>query len=195
YRDIAAKSGVSLGSVGWIMSELKSQGHVFEKKNGVLGLTNRTELFRRWVEAYSEQLRPKIVLRTLVAPKFDIEELVAGLDKIATNNQMMWALTGKVAADAFTHHLLPNKLTFFAKNWTQDYERELRWAPSGRGNIIVLDMFASSVLYQNKRLNYPFPLAHPALVYAELLADGTDRERETAVILAKDYLLDLVVNG
>ncbi|MDP2211139.1 MAG: type IV toxin-antitoxin system AbiEi family antitoxin [Candidatus Aquicultor sp.] len=193
YRDIAAKSGVSLGSVGWIVRELKSQGNVLEKKSGALELTNRIELFRRWVEAYSEQLRPKIVLRTLVAPRLDTEEMVANLDKIATNNQMMWALTGKVAADAFTHHLIPNKLTFFAKHWTQDCERELRWAPSERGNIVVLDMFSSSILYQNKLLNYQYPLAHPALVYAELLSEGTDRERETAAILAKDYLLDLVI--
>lgn len=195
YRDIASLSGVSLGSVGWIMRELKGKGYVLEKRNGKLELADRAELFRRWVEAYAEQLRPKITLRTLVSPRFDTEDLLRGVDKVATSYQLTWALTGKVAADTFTHHLIPNKLVFFAKDWTPKFERELGWAPSERGNIVVLDMFAPSVLYQNEPVNYPYPLAHPALVYAELLYEGTDRERETAAILAKDYLSELVAKG
>lgn len=193
YREIANLSGVSLGSVNWIMRDLREKGFVHKKRNGELSLTERADLFRRWVEAYGEQLRPKIVNRVLKAPKSDINTLSEQLYGVALKNHLKWALTGESAADLLTHHIIPNKLIVFTDKWQPEFERELKWAPSERGNIEILNMFSELVPYVDKDYRYLYPVAHPALVYAELLNNGTDRDREAASILAKNYLLDLVI--
>lgn len=196
YREIALTSGVSLGSVGWIMNDLKRSGYVVERKTG-LELVNRSQLFSRWLETYADKVRPKIILRKLKAPKSDIDSLVRDLSAVLHKKQVTWALTGEVAADLLTQYLVAGELAFFAMGWSVEYEKELRWIPSDKGNIVVLDWFSPLIMGNENPLvkehDSLYPLSTPALIYAELLQRGSDRERETAERLAKQYLSRLVV--
>lgn len=191
YRHIANISNVSLGSVGWIMSELKNKGYIRTKNDGQQVFVDRSGLFSRWIEAYPEQLRPKITLSKLLAPEADVYNLLEQLRQIMQAKHVDWAVSGETAADILTHHLVPNELVFFTADWATQYERSLRWVPSKQGNITVLNLFSPAIMDKNSRKS-PYPLTHPALVYAELINSRSERARETAGILAKKCLSDLV---
>ena len=75
YRDIAAKAGVALGTVGWVLYDLKDTGFMVDMGEKGRKLINKADLLRRWVEAYPEQLRPK---RLLGRFRTDNQNLVEG---------------------------------------------------------------------------------------------------------------------
>ena len=61
YRQLATEAGISLGAVNWIISDLKSLGYLVDNKQG-RHIQNRKDLLKRWVAAYPEQLRPKLLI-------------------------------------------------------------------------------------------------------------------------------------
>lgn len=61
YRDIADSVGVALGGIGPVMEDLRQSGYL-DAVEGERRLRNRKRLFERWVEAYLEKLRPRMLL-------------------------------------------------------------------------------------------------------------------------------------
>ena len=61
YRDMAKAADVALGTIGWLVTDLKETGFCIEIGKRNRKLMNLENLFKRWVEAYPEQLRPKLV--------------------------------------------------------------------------------------------------------------------------------------
>ena len=62
YREIAAETDVALGTVAWIMKELKELGFLLDMGKQGQKLIHKENLLQRWVTAYPEQLRPKQML-------------------------------------------------------------------------------------------------------------------------------------
>lgn len=91
YREIAGNAGVALGAVGRIMGELEQKGFLRRKMGKNFLLVNKKELFKRWVTAYPEQLRPTIILGRYTLPnlrlcltenKLDKENYLWDIDKL-----------------------------------------------------------------------------------------------------------------
>ena len=62
YRDIANAANVALGTVGWVINDLKELGYITEFGKGRRVLRGREKLLDRWATAYPEQLRPKLII-------------------------------------------------------------------------------------------------------------------------------------
>jgi hypothetical protein len=62
YRQVAALTDVALGTVDWIFRDLKEMGFLIEMGRRTRKLTNLLILLKRWVEAYPDQLRPKLAI-------------------------------------------------------------------------------------------------------------------------------------
>jgi hypothetical protein len=62
YREIAAGTDVALGTVDWIIKELRELGFLLDMGKRGLRLLQKEKLLQRWVTAYPEQLRPKLTL-------------------------------------------------------------------------------------------------------------------------------------
>jgi len=68
YREIAARAGVAVGTVGWVVNGLKAAGFIREggaQKGRRLVHCHR--LLTRWVEVYPEKLRPKQLMGEFAA--------------------------------------------------------------------------------------------------------------------------------
>ena len=61
YRDMAKAANVALGTVDYAITELKELGFLIDMGKMGRQLLNTERLLRRWVEAYPENLKPKIV--------------------------------------------------------------------------------------------------------------------------------------
>jgi len=59
YRDIAAAATVALGTVGWLMRELKESGYLLDMGDRGKKIVQREKLFQRWVAEYPEKLKRK----------------------------------------------------------------------------------------------------------------------------------------
>lgn len=183
YRVIAARAGVALGMIDWVMRELKELGFMHERGKGrarKIQLTNKEKLLERWITAYAEQLRPKLLLgRYRGAPGWwqntDIRPQHA-----------KWG--GEAAAAKMTGYLKPEIVTIYLnKELLHEMliANKLRKDPDG--DVEALHQF------WKQDIEVPYTdTVHPLLVYADLIATGNQRNLEAAKIIYDRHIVQLV---
>jgi hypothetical protein len=191
YRDIAKAAGVALGSIAVVMRELKAKGYLVEERRDEWRLTHKRKLLDLWVEGYVARLRPDLLIGRYRPGEADLEQTLGVLRNELAGRKISWALTGGGAAEILTHHFRGEQLSFFAQDWSSDLARRLRWLPSEQGSVTVLRKFSPLVAF-NLESTHLQAVAHPLLVYAELMFQGRERELETAKIVYDRYLSSLV---
>ncbi len=171
YREIAAAADVALGTVGWVITDLKDLGHLVEmdkKKRRLIGLK---KLFDRWVEAYPEQLKPKLLIG-----KFTTNEADWWKNKKLQNFDAY--MGGEIAADYLTQYLIPEIKTVYVRGKPQDLQLKFRMRKDTDGEIELLKTF------WNVECDWPDnKIVNPILIYADLLATGDPRNIETAEMI------------
>ncbi len=180
YREIAAATDVALGTVGWIMKELKDLGFLLDMGKRGNKLTERENLFQRWVTAYPEKLRPKLILGRYRG------EYGWWQQKKLDPLEAQWG--GEVAAERLTHYLKPEVITIYTT--TQQLNQLLlgnRLRKDAEGDVEILERFWKPV----GKLEYE-DLVHPILVYADLLATGNQRNIETAKMIYEQHIIRLI---
>ena len=191
YRDIAKASGVALGSTAWIIRELKAKAYLVQKGRDEWRLTQKRKLLDLWVEGYGARLRPNVLIGRYQPGEANLVQMLSVLGNELEDKKISWALTGGFAADILTRHFRGEQLSFFAQEWSLDLTRRLKWLPSDRGSVTVLRKFSPLVAF-NPETPPSQPVAHPLLVYAELIFQGRERELETAKIVYDKYLSLLI---
>ncbi len=180
FRQIAAATDVALGTVNWIMRELKELGYILDLGNKGLKLARKGELLQRWVTAYPDQLRPKQLLGRYRGETGWWER------KKLDAQRVQWG--GEIAAAKITGYLKPETITMYttAEKLNQVLlENKLR--QDEKGNVEILDRF-----WQQEIMQGPEETVHPLLIYADLLATGNQRNLETAKLIYERYILQLI---
>lgn len=179
YREIAAVTGVALGTVDWIMKELKELGFLIDMGKRGLKLTRKETLLQRWITVYPEQLRPKKILgRYKGLPNWWQQKRLVPL-------QAQWG--GEVAAEKMTHYLRPELITIYAEaQYLNQLLLENRLKTDITGEVEILERFWKVGEQQ------PEELVPPLLVYADLLATGNQRNLETARMIYEQNIVRLI---
>lgn len=180
YREIAGKADVALGTVGWIMYDLRNQGYLVERANRERRLIRKDDLMKQWATAYPERLRPKMILGRY---KTEIKEWWMHVD--LKEFTALWG--GEIAANRLTNYLKPQILTIYAKPPLGKFILRNRLEEDVDGDIEILKMFWDFPLDQAKNETVP-----ALLVYADLLATGDERNIETARILYERELTGFI---
>jgi hypothetical protein len=176
YRQIAGRTDVALGTVDWIFRDLKEMGFLLELGKRKRKIMNPLTLLKRWVEAYPEQLRPKLGLGRFKAEDPDWWKFVD-----ITGYNACWG--GEVAAAKLTRQLKPEKVVIYAPEPPGKLVIGQKLRKTTTGDIEILKPFW--------RFDHEFDalgIAPPLLVYADLMATGDDRNIETAEIIYDKYL-------
>jgi len=180
YRDIAKAADVALGTVGWVIRDLKEMGFFLKMGKGHRKLMNLEKLFKRWVEAYPEQLRPKLII-----------------ERFETTNHNWWKEInikeygafwgGEVAAANLTGYLKPAKVTIYTNEPFGELVLKNRLRKAEQGNVEIL------IPFWNFDHEFANPgIAPPLLVYADLVATGDPRNIEAAGMIYEKYLDRLI---
>ena len=180
YREIAAETGVALGTVDWIMKELKELRFLLDMGKRGQRLIQKENLLQRWVTAYPEQLRPKLTLGRFRG------EYGWWQQKTLDPFKAQWG--GEVAAAKLTQYLQPQIITIYAA--LQELDQLLiknRLKRDQTGDVEILKRFwkpAEIWKYED--------LVHPILIYADLLATGNERNIETAKMIYDQHIIQLI---
>jgi len=172
YRDIASAADVALGTVGWVITDLKELGYIVKMGKNQRRLKKLKKLFERWVEAYPDHLRPKLLIG-----KFTSNE-PEWWNKTTKLMNLNAYLGGEIAAEYLTNYLKPETKTIYARERPQDIQLHFKMRKDPRGDIELLDTFWN--------IEYDWPdkkTVHPMLIYADLLATGDPRNIETAEMI------------
>ena len=183
YRDIADATDVALGTVGWVFTDMREHGLLFEGKGRGRRLMQKRRLIEEWVTAYPDKLRPKLRLGRYRAPTHHWWEKV-NLEP----HKAQWG--GEVAAAKVTHYLKPGKTVIYADAIPARLivENQLKTDPDGDVEILQRFWNPRHVGQTTNHPNVPMDIVPPLLIYADLMATADDRNVETAKIIYEEFL-------
>jgi hypothetical protein len=169
YRRIAQASGVSLGTVQWVMDELADNGYL-RVGSATKQLYRVRELFNRWTDAYVLNLHPRLTLARFEAPDprwwVDASQFLRAEDA-------QWG--GETAAFFLNPRLRPATTILYAQ--TVPHQLALRYRfreAKNTGNVEVRQRFWRH-LDPQRRDTVPSPL-----IYADMIASADPRQLEAA---------------
>jgi hypothetical protein len=183
YRTIAEKAGVALGMVNWVMRELKELGFLLEKGEGrgrEILLINKERLLERWITAYPEQLRPRLVLGRFRG--------VAGWWKDAELDPAQAQWGGEPAAAKLAGYLNPQEITVYVDKENPGavlIPHKLKTDPDGEVELLCR-FWRPDAIPLNR------DMVHPLLIYADLMGTGNQRNIETARMIYEQHIVQFV---
>ena len=179
-RRIAEAAGIGKTAAADQLARLQEQALLVNTRAG-LQIVRYGELLDRWLSAYAELVRPRWLVGRYRTQTNDPEALEAKLAEL--NADTTWALGGGAAAWRMTHFYRGPETVVHVLQPPSDLPRHLRAIPAQDGPLTILHT-PGVVAYQGAEPN----LAHPLLVYTEMLASGDPRMREAAQELLKRFL-------
>jgi len=180
YRNIAKKANVALGTVDRVINELKTMNFLVHMGKKGRKLNNREKLLRRWVEAYPEQLRPK-----LVQQRFRTHTRNWWKDMEPVNFGALWG--GETAAAELTGYLKPERHTIYTDHLPGKLIFKFKLQKDPNGNVEILVPF-----WTFKGQLAEKGLVPPLLIYADLVATGDARAIEAAEKIYDKYIVGIV---
>ncbi|MFQ5527301.1 MAG: type IV toxin-antitoxin system AbiEi family antitoxin [Thermoanaerobaculia bacterium] len=175
YRTLAETVGIALGTVQWVMRDLIRDGYVLKLGRFERRLVEPKELLEAWVPAYARDLRPRLLLG-----RFEAEDIRWWQGTDLQPHDAWWG--GEPAAAVLTKYLKPGTLTVYAETVPARLIAEQRLKKDEAGRIEFRKRFWH---FEMDERGQTVP---PILVYADLLALGDPRARETAERLYEEMI-------
>jgi hypothetical protein len=176
YRDMAKAANVALGTVDFVITELKELGFLIDMAKKGRQLLKTGQLLRRWVEAYPENLKPK-----LIQEKFTTDARDWWKDIKPTEFGLFWG--GEIAAAKLTGRLKPERYTIYTDHLPGKLIYKFKFQKDPTGNAEILTPFWTFGWELAEKGIVP-----PLLIYADLMATGEMRAIEAAEIIYDNYL-------
>lgn len=172
YRNLAKLAGVSIGSVSNVITELENQRFILKTRTKRV-LKNKVELLQRWVIAYNDVLRPRLLKKKM---KFSKIESYGNWDTLPiheANGVNLWG--GEPGAALLSGQLQPELFTIYTNTNWHEVASELKLIPDEDGEIEILTMFWGEEEKYREYYNTP-----SLIIYADLMGSGYERNIQIA---------------
>ncbi|MBM7074529.1 hypothetical protein JQC92_21340 [Shewanella sp. 202IG2-18] len=182
-RTIAAEAEVALGTVKQVLDDLTYQGFIVQKGKQKKVLIERTRLMEKWLDAYPENFEAKQVQEVFATDDIqNITDLNLGAYRCA--------LGGEIAAEFYDHYLKAKDiLVYVPAIQKRDFLKVARLKKSGVDTIVKHKVtLVEPMLNIEKLTGDKEELAHPLLVYAQLMATNAPRNIDAARRLYEQQL-------
>lgn len=180
YRELAELAEVSVGSVSNVMNELEEQNFILKTKLKRI-LKNKLILLERWIVAYHDVLRPRLVKKQM---RFIKPDTIQNWKELYLDNEEEITLWGaEPAAAILTNQLLPEKFSIYTTQSWQNIGQDLGLVPDVNGKIEIIQTF-----WKQKVKTIETKTVPQLLVYADLIGSGYGRNIETAKIILENEL-------
>ncbi len=184
-RRIAEFSGAGKTAAAEARQRLLAEGLLRQLGDGSFQLADPKALEDRFIQGYGQILRPYLSLGRYRAAETDPEKLLDSVAALATNHDLKWALTGGAGAYELERFYRGDDTPIFISHVKGDLPRLLKLLPDRHGPVTFFRYFGSSILWPGSTHR---PVAHPWLLYAELLHQGGARALEAAEELRRRFL-------
>lgn len=182
-RAIAAEAGTSRQAVVDMLERLVDAGFAVQARRGRHWVAERrSEAIDLWVSGYKTLVRPSLEIGTYRLAQNQPEAIEAALSR-ALNGRCEFRFGGTAGAFRLVDHYRGDRTVVHLASIPTDLVRLLRAMPSPEGQLLLLHMPGPVAL------RGPSPeVAHPLLVYSELLTDRDPRAAETAKLVHERHL-------
>ena len=183
-RGLAKASGVSKSNIAKLRRQLVNQG-ILQKIGTSFQLRSGMDTEDRLVRGYEQVLRPKLVFNRFRSAESSSQVALEKLRRLLDEHSIRWSLTGGAAAFELQRLYKGQELVLFVDNPTETTARQMRLLPDREGPITILRSFGSATHW--KQINETM-VAHPWLIYAELMSSPDPRAHEAAAEIKSEFL-------
>lgn len=183
-RQLAEASGLSKSNVANVRHRLVER-RILVKSDRHFGTRDKDQLQQELLQGYELALRPKLLIGRFRSFKNNLDDTIAELREELRDLSIQWSVTGGPAAYALQKFYRGLELPVFINAFPGEVRRRLRILPDKTGPLILLRSFGTVLFWRDAA---PFPLAHPWLIYSELMTSSDPRAHEAAEELKREFL-------
>ncbi|PWT98985.1 MAG: hypothetical protein C5B51_28155 [Terriglobia bacterium] len=184
-RQLAQVAGVGKSAASEAKQRLLAEGILESVPDAGSRIVDLKRLESMFLEGYTQVLRPALVLGRFRSQERDPERWVQRLAAVAKEKEWRWALSGSAGAFALDRYYRGDRTAVFISASPKAISVPLALLPDKQGPITLFRWFSPVLVSPN---GTPYPVAHPWLLYAELLQTNDPRALEAAGEIEKKYL-------
>ena len=184
-RKLAAQAGVSKSKAAKTLSDCLQERMIHDLGDR-FQISNPHHLADDLLSGYRQILRPRLTIGRFRSPQRTTEEFLAQLRETAHSGGFRAALSGGHAAYRLQGLYSERVVTVFVERSSEELCKTLRLLPDREGPITLLKGFGEVAFWRKIDDLY---LAHPWLVYAELMFGRDPRSQKAAEELRKEFLV------
>lgn len=184
-RELAAEAGVSKSKAASSRRDYLNDGTIREVE-GHIQITDPQHLTDQLLSGYRQILRPHLAIGRFRSQERSVEAFLVRLRQEAEVERLRYALSGSIAAYQLQKFYKGSAATAFVQPSSADLLKRLRLLPDREGPITLLKAFGEVVFWRTMDHT---SLAHPWLIYAELMSESDPRAHEAAEELRKEVLV------
>src|SRR5262249_26794774 len=150
-------------------------------------VADRKTLEEYFIRGYELILRPHISLGRYRSAEREPDAFVERTATVTGKHRLKWALSGAAGAYELERFYRGEETQLFINVGATraELQQDLKLLPDKHGPITLFEFFGDVVLYPGKRER---PVAHPWLIFAELLYQGDARALEAAEEIREKFL-------
>jgi Transcriptional regulator, AbiEi antitoxin, Type IV TA system len=183
-REIATKAGVSKSKAAEVRKKLVEEYQIRVPSSGGRAWPPR-DMEQLLLSGYIEVLRPKLFLGRFRSPEANSEAFIARAARDLDSLGVRLSATGGPAAQLLQRFYRGPETPLFLSDWNPEIQKRLRLLPDRNGPITVLRAFGQPVFWRDVE---NLSVAHPWLIYAELMSSEDPRAHEAAEELRREFL-------
>ena len=183
-RQLAEASGLSKSNVANVQQQLVDR-EILKKSGRGFEFRDKERLQEELLRGYEIALRPKLLIGRFRSPLKDLDGTIAEINEASRDLSIRWSATGGPAAYALQRFYRGLELPIFLDSFPEQLRRRSRILPDRTGPLILLRSFGTIPFWREAE---PLPLAHPWLIYSELINSSDPRAHEAAEELKREYL-------
>ncbi len=184
-RKLANAAGIGKTAAATGRQRLIRTGVLARGRHATYRVIDRTRLADDFLTGYAQVLRPHLVVGRFRAPQREPEPFLKNVAVTAQQMAVNWAVTGGPAAHALDRFYQGGDVPLLVAPFTPALQRALRLINDREGPVTVLRGFGQHWAW---RAVGDIIVAHPWLIYAELLHDGRPRALEAAALFRDAHL-------
>lgn len=185
-RQLASVAGVSKTVAAEVRQRLVEEGTLKQGQDGMWKLLHPEAIRERCVSGYSQLLRPRLLINRFRSLEKDADKFVSEFIRIVDQSGKNYALTGGAGAFVLQHFYRGPETAIFVEGITPDIERRAKLLADPRGPIVLLRDFGDPSAF--RQLVRGVWVAHPLLIYLELLQQEDPRAHEAAKRIREEFL-------
>lgn len=185
-RQVAEASKLTKSNVANLRKQLVEEGLLIQKKEG-FALKRDDDLTNRITQGYRDLLRPRLLINRYRSPDDSLEDFLARTKDVFAKTQTRWSLGGGWGAHCLQQFYRGREITLFVDEINDNQLRQLRLLPDAKGPIILMRSIGTPSYWKTVK---EIPVAHPWLLFAELLQSTDPRGLEAAEKVREEFLRD-----
>jgi hypothetical protein len=178
-RQIALAAGIGKTAAADQLLRLQRQGLVHRKRGVIL---DRRALLDRWLSAYADVVRPAWLVGRYRPQARDPEAVEHMIE--AAWNKRAWVYGGAAAGWRMTAYYRGDQTVLHVDAMPDEARRQLRVIPDAAAGPLTILSTPGTIAYEGTTAR----LAHPLLVYTEMMASNDSRAREAAAEILEEFL-------